>query len=75
MATLHSDLYYAQREKEKLVLNVDVLWRTGRRNPKNIYAQHSDVPTTDDPSIGYMDSGELARRAVEDHNRLIGGNK
>lgn len=56
------------------MLNVDVLWRTGRRNQKNIYAQHGEIPTGDDVSIGYMDSGELARRVVEDHNRLIGGN-
>lgn len=57
------------------MLNIDVPWRTGRRNSKNIYAQHGETPTADDPSIGYMDTGELARRVVEDHNRLIGGNK
>jgi len=44
-------------------------WRTGRRQPRNIYIQHGEEPTEYDQMIGNMDSPVLARLVVDAVNQ------
>lgn len=46
-------------------------WRTGRTVGRTIYAMRSSVPTDTDPLIGMMDTEELAREAVDQHNAYV----
>lgn len=56
------------------LMAVDMLWRHGRRNHRIIYAQAGPVADDNDQMIGSMDTVELARRVVADHNmRLYSG--
>jgi hypothetical protein len=43
-------------------------WRTGRTVGRTIYAMRGSAPSDTDPLIGVMDTPELARVAVSDHN-------
>lgn len=47
------------------------VWRTGRRNPRNIYHQVGHAPSDNDVCIGMLDSGTLARDACEAHNARL----
>jgi hypothetical protein len=50
------------------LLEIDMKWRTGRRNCRIIYAQSGETPTDNDQMIGVMDTVELARMVVTNHN-------
>jgi hypothetical protein len=50
-----------------------LIWRTGRKVGRTIYAQLGKVPSDADPLIGVMDTRALAHEAVEAHNRLLRG--
>lgn len=45
-----------------------VLWRTGRKVRRTIYAQIGSEPSDDDVLIGVMDTPALAENAVASHN-------
>lgn len=47
-------------------------WRTGRSVGRTIYAMRGGIPSDTDPLIGVMDTPQLARAAVEAHNKLLG---
>ena len=46
-------------------------WRTGRKAGRTIYAQRMPHATDDDILIGMMDSPEIARLVVADHNSQL----
>lgn len=46
-------------------------WHNGRKVGRMIYAQLGAEATDDDPSIGLMDTVELALEAVQGHNALL----
>ena len=47
-------------------------WRTGRRNPRNLYAMvRGAEPSDEDVAIGMLDTPELALEAVEAHNARL----
>ena len=50
---------------------LDLVWRTGRRNKRNLYAQRGPEPADDDMCIGLVDSPSLAERIVADHNTRL----
>lgn len=52
-----------------------VIWRTGRKVGRTIYAQVGAEPSDDDPLIGVFDTRELATIAVETHNEIIAKSK
>ena len=48
-----------------------MLWRTGRKVGRTIYARRGAAPSDDDPLIGVMDTPELAAEAVRAHNSAL----
>lgn len=48
-------------------------FRTGRKNPRNLYVQPDPEPDDADPSCGMLDTPAIARAAVEGINARIGG--
>jgi hypothetical protein len=50
---------------------VGLRWRTGRKVGRTIYAMIFGEPCTADVLIGMMDSPDLARQVVADHNALL----
>lgn len=52
---------------------VEFRWRTGRKVARNVYAIVGGEPSDNDVLIGSFDTGELARAAVEAHNRALEG--
>lgn len=46
-------------------------WRTGRKVGRTIYAQVGEEPSDDDALIGMVDTPEIARRLVDDHNAML----
>jgi hypothetical protein len=52
---------------------LELPWRTGRRVPRNIYAQVGPEPDhTADVMIGGMDHSDVAAAVVALHNRELG---
>lgn len=45
-------------------------WRTGRKVGRHLYLQHGPQPSDDDPTIGTLDTPELARQAAEAVNTI-----
>lgn len=53
---------------------LNMAWRTGRRNKRNLYVQVGPEPDGDsDICIGLVDSPSLAERIVADHNASLAG--
>lgn len=52
---------------------VDHWWRQGRKVGRTIYAQIGTQPDEADVLIGVMDSVDLARAVVADHNSTLTG--
>ena len=50
-----------------------MIWRTGRKVGRTIYAQDGPQASDDDRLIGVMDTPELAAQACEGHNTRISG--
>ena len=50
-----------------------MIWRTGRKVGRTIYAQAGPQPSDDDNLIGVMDTPALAAQACKGHNTLTGG--
>jgi hypothetical protein len=48
-----------------------LLWRTGRKVGRTIYAQIGEQPSDGDVLIGMMDTRELADEAVRAHNLTL----
>lgn len=59
--------------RDESVLNIcrHMLWRTGRKIHRNIYAMPLGKPSDDDIDIGRMDTDVLAYEAVDSHNALL----
>ena len=45
-------------------------WRVGRKLGRTVYAQEGDVPSDDDPLLGFMESDAIAEQVVEAINHL-----
>lgn len=50
---------------------VDVEWRQGRSQPRNIYARTGGEDWKADPMIGQFDTPGLAEEAVGSHNAAL----
>jgi len=48
-----------------------MLWRTGRKVGRTIYARPGAAPSGEDPFVGVMDTPELAAEAVRAHNSAL----
>lgn len=50
---------------------INVLWRPGRTQPRNIYARVGGGDWKADVMIGQLDTGELAAEAINAHNAAL----